>query len=77
MKARQCINADCSCYRPDMKAKSKPRAGKYERLLKALLKKTWQDENGNVRFYSRAFIDGKLAKQLIAIKERIEKGAKV
>ncbi len=59
-----------------MKAK-KRRPSKYERLLKALLKVINVYDDGLATCNCCKKMDTKTAKQLIAIKERMEKGAKV
>ena len=78
----QCLYAERSCYRPLIPRKPK-RAGKYERLLKALLKQICVDDWGDGSFDisatgSHGFFEltKKQTRELIAIKERMEKKGK-
>ena len=76
MKKIQCLYAERSCYRP-LLTRNKPRAGKYERLLKALLKCFTVESKLLLISGHLSMLTPKNEQQLIAIKERMEKGVKV
>jgi len=81
MSKRPCLFAERSCYRPDMNIKRK-RPSNHERLLKALLKALDIDDSkldgiGLVNRGRRiSYLSTSVTKQLIAIKESMEKKAR-